>query len=114
MPIRSFLRFSMSGMRSLAALFQNFATGMGSAPLFARGDNQPLLAMHQRNLGDFFYGDKAHVVRRRRSDIDKGAQTIVLAEMAARLLVSSGAVFDFSHRIQSDKCGLLTVAPQPQ
>src|SRR5580693_10127367 len=82
--------------------------------LFAGGDNQPLLAMHQRNLGDFLYGDKAHVIRRRGSYIDKGAQTIVLAEMAARLLVARGAVFYFPHSIQSDKRGLQPVAPQAQ
>ena len=95
MPTRSFLRFSISGMRSLPALFQNFAAGIGSATLFgidrpedfvrgdvhevrmlvfdlvdarldvlhvvdifdqaffAGGDDQPLLAVHERDFGDF-------------------------------------------------------------
>src|SRR5580692_7178693 len=70
--------------------------------------------MHQRNLGDLLYGDKAHVVRRRGSYIDEGAQTIVLAEMTTRLLVSGRAVFDFSHGIQTDKCRLLADTPQSQ
>jgi hypothetical protein len=34
-PRRSFLRFSRRGTPALAALFQNFAVGMGSARLFA-------------------------------------------------------------------------------
>src|ERR1700722_554731 len=82
--------------------------------LFAGRDDQALLAMHQRNLGDFLYGDKAHVVRWCRSYIDKCAQAIVLAEMTARLLVSGRAIVDFSHSIQSDKCGLLAIAPKSQ
>src|SRR5580704_10882182 len=82
--------------------------------LFAGGDDQPLLAMHQRNLGDFLYGNKALVVRGRGSYIDKGAQTIVFAEMAARLFVSGRAIVDFSYGIQSDKCGLLAIAPKSQ
>src|SRR5580658_7940290 len=70
--------------------------------------------MHQRNFGDFFDGDKAHVVCRCGSYIDKGAQTIVLAEMAARLFVASRTVFDLSHGIESDKRGLQPVAPQAE
>ena len=82
--------------------------------LFAGGDDQPLFAMHQRNLGDLLYGDKAQVVRRSGSYIDKRTQTIVLAEMAAGLLVAGRAVFDFPHGFQSDKRCPQPVAPQAQ
>ena len=38
--MRSFLRVSISAMRSFAALFQNFVTGTGSATLFALRDGR--------------------------------------------------------------------------
>ncbi len=154
--MRSFLRFSMSGIRSLAALFQNFVAGMGSATLFgvdrpkhfvrgdfdkirvlvfdfidsgldvlhiidifdqaffAGGDDQALLAVHERDLGDFLDGHEAQIVLGRGADIDERAQAIVLAEIAARSFVARGAVFDLADSLKPDEGSLLAVAPQTQ
>src|SRR5579862_979615 len=47
-------------------------------------------------------------------DVDKGAQAIVLAEVAARIFVAGGPVFDFSNRLEPDERGARAIAPQAQ
>ena len=80
--------------------------------LFAGGDDQPLLADHQRNLGDPLDGHK--ILYRLGADIDEGAQAVVLAEIAARGFVARGAVFDLADRVHSDERSLQAVSPQAQ
>ena len=82
--------------------------------LFAGRDDQPLFAVHQRNLGDLLNRNEAQVILGDGADVDERAQAIVLAEIAARGFVARGAVFDLAHRFQSDKRSLLAVAPQAQ
>ena len=82
--------------------------------LFAGGDDQALLAVHERNLGDFLDRHKRQIVFGRGSHVDESAQAIVLAEIAARGFIARGAVFDFTHRLESDERRLQSVAPQPQ
>src|SRR5271157_400000 len=57
---------------------------------FAGSNNQALLALHERNLGDPLHGNKA--LYRLGPDVDEGAQAVVLAEIAARGFVAGGAV----------------------
>ena len=80
--------------------------------LFTGRNNQPLLTMHERDFGHFLDGDK--VLDRLGSNVDKGAEAIVLAEIAASGLVSRGAVLDFAHCIKPYKRGHLTIPPQSQ
>src|SRR5215469_4005531 len=79
---------------------------------FARGDDEPLLAAHERHLGDAL--DRHEVLYRLGPDIDKGAQAVVLAEIATRRFIAGGAVFNLAHRVQADERGLPAVAPQAQ
>ncbi len=80
--------------------------------LFAGGNNQPLLARHQRNFRDPLDGNK--VLHRLGANIDERAQTIVLAEIAARAFVARRAVLNLAHGLQPDECCLLAISPQPQ
>src|SRR5580704_419793 len=82
--------------------------------LLASGNDQALLAVHQRNLRDLLDGDETFVVLGRGTDVNEGSQAVVLAEMATGIFVARGAVFDFTDRIESDERGLLAVAPQTQ
>ncbi len=80
----------------------------------AGGDDQSLFAVHERNFRDFLNRHEAEVILGFGSDINERPQTVVLAEMATRVLVARSAVLDLAHRVQADKRRLLTVAPQPQ
>src|SRR5580765_4099285 len=82
--------------------------------LFAGRDDQALLAVHQWDLRDLLDGDEALVVLRCRANVDERAETVVLAEVAARIFVARGAVFDFADGLQANKSCLLAIAPQPQ
>src|ERR1700733_5698463 len=82
--------------------------------LFAGGDNQALLAMHQRNLRDFLDGDKAQIILRLRPNVDESSQAVVLAEMATRLFVARRPILDLSHGVESNERSRLTVSPQAE
>src|ERR1700759_5868697 len=47
-------------------------------------------------------------------DINEGAQAVVLTEVAARILIASGAIADVRHRIDADEGRLFAVLPEPQ
>ncbi len=47
-------------------------------------------------------------------DVDKGAQAIVLAEVASGVFIARGAIANVAHRFQPDKGGPLAVLPQTQ
>ena len=47
-------------------------------------------------------------------DIDEGAQAVVLAEVAARVFVASGAVSNVGYGFESNEGCLLAVRPEPQ
>ena len=64
------------------------------------GDDQALLAMHQRDLGDLLNGNECQVILGSGSDIDERAQAVVLAEIATRGFVTRGAVFDLSEHME--------------
>src|SRR6185437_5812514 len=78
--------------------------------LFAGGDDQALRALGQRHLG--FGGRLVIRVGRYRLDVNESAQTLVLAEVAARVLVTGGGEADGSHALQADELGLHAVLPQ--
>src|SRR5271155_455552 len=80
--------------------------------LFTRGDDEPLLAKHQRNLGYLFDGHE--VFYRFGAYVYKCAQAIIFAEVAARRFVARSTVFDPAHGFEPDKRGPLAVAPQAQ
>src|SRR3954471_23048021 len=82
--------------------------------LFAGGNDQALLAVHERNLRDFLNRHKAEIVFRLRADVDKRSQAIVLAEVAARIFVARRAVLDFAYSVEADESSLLTITPQTQ
>src|SRR5580704_5326824 len=79
---------------------------------FAGGNNQPLLAVHERNLGDALEGHE--VLYRFGSHVNEGAQTIVLAEIATGRFIARCAVLDLAHGLEPDERRLLPVAPQTQ
>ena len=82
--------------------------------LFAGRDDQPLLPMHQRDLGDLLNGNEGHVILGNGADVDECAQAIVLAEIAAGGLVAGRSILDFPHCIQSDERGPLPFLPKAQ
>src|SRR6185295_10970688 len=49
-----------------------------------------------------------------RAHVDKRAQAVVLAEVAASVLVAGCAVRNITHGVKPDKAGRSAVAPQPQ
>src|SRR5208337_3374307 len=51
---------------------------------FTGGGDQTLLAVHERNLGDLLDGNEAHLILESSCDVDKGAQAVVFAKIAAR------------------------------
>src|SRR5581483_484501 len=75
-------------------------------------DNQPLLALHQRDFGDLL--DRDEFFRGLGANVDKCAQAIVLAEIAARGFIANGAVFDSTDCVESDERGLQAVLPQAE
>src|SRR5580700_6955322 len=77
---------------------------------FAGGNNQPLLAVHERNLGDALEGHE--VFYRFGSYVDEGAQTVVFAEVAAGPFIARCAVLDLADGLEPDERRLLPVAPQ--
>src|SRR6185369_12836747 len=83
---------------------------------FAGGNDEALLALHQRHFGDLLDGNKTGVGLRsvRRFDVDKGAETVILAEIAARVLVTRGAVLDLANSFKTYEAGLESVPPQAQ
>ena len=56
--------------------------------LFAGGDDQTLLAVHNGTLVSFLNGDATLLVIGDGMNVDEGAQTVVLAEIAARDFVA--------------------------
>jgi len=70
--------------------------------------------LHQRNFRDFC---NRHEILRLcgllGADVNKRAQAVVLAEIAAGFLVARGAVFDLTDRIKTDESGRKAIAPQP-
>ena len=82
--------------------------------LFAGGDDEALLALHERNFGDLLDGHEVLRLQRLGANVDESSQAIVLAEIAARVFVASGAVLDLANGIESDESGLLPVLPQAQ
>ena len=65
-------------------------------------------------LVTFWIGTKLRSFFGCSANVDEGAQAVVLAEMAARIFVARGAVFDLANGIEADEGGLQAVAPQAQ
>jgi len=82
--------------------------------LFAGGDDEALLAVHEGDLGDFLDGHEAEIVFGLGANVDEGAQAVVLAEVAAGIFVAGGAVFDFADGVESDKGRLAALAPKAE
>ena len=80
--------------------------------LFAGCDDQPLLAFHQWNFGDFLNRDQFFCWLG--ANVDKSAQAVVLAEIAARGFIAGAAIFDPADGIKTYERCLLTVLPQAQ
>ena len=79
--------------------------------LFAGGDDQPLRPDLERHLR--LRWRLVVRVAHRGLDVDKRAQALVLAEVAARRFVARGLVQDLRARVQADKRAHATVVPQP-
>src|SRR5580704_16029379 len=68
---------------------------------FAGGDDQPLFAVHQWNLGDALDGHE--VLYRFGSYVDEGTQTVIFAEVAAGRFIASRAVLNLADGLEPDE-----------
>ena len=68
---------------------------------FAGGDDQPLFAVHEWNLGDALDGHE--VLYRFGSYVDEGTQTVVFAEVAAGPFIARRAVLNLADRLEPDE-----------
>src|SRR4029077_15942774 len=83
--------------------------------LLASGDDQALLAVHQRDFCDFldwYEGQRIGLRDFGCTHIDESTQAIVLTEIAARGFVARGTVLDFADRLKAYKASDRAVAPQ--
>src|SRR5581483_2169806 len=113
----NFFRSNVHEIR--VSLFERLDAGFDSfhfvdvfdCAFLAGGDNQALLAFHQRDLGDLL--DRNEALRLAAgANVAEGAQAVVLTEIAAGALVTSGAVLDSAYCVEADECGLQTITPE--